>query len=352
MIEAAARDRLGPGNDPLVLQYGAAQGYLGFREALGEFLHQRLGAPVAPDMLAITGGISSGLGMVAQIFARPGDRVACGDPTYFLARGIFETAHLQPVGISVDEHGMDVDALANALGRGLEIAFVYVIPSFHNPRAVNLDPARAERLVDLAERHDFVIVADEPYPMLHFGHCPPSMMGHDRGRARVVSLGSFSKILGPGLRLGWMQAEPTLLERFLQHGVLRSGGGLNPLVSSLVHATIESGVLADHVETLREALARRARALTRALDTHLPELEYVRPEGGYFVWGRLPDDIDTTALLEHARSRHGVGFAPGQGCAIDSDLSSCLRMSFSFYDENELEEAVRRLHAALSSRDT
>jgi 2-aminoadipate transaminase len=349
MIEEAARRRLGPGNDPLVLQYGAAQGYLGFREALAEFLRGQTGLEARPDMLAATGSISSGLGMIAQVLACPGDRVACGDPTYFLARGILESARLRLVGIPVDQRGLDVDALASALQGGLEIAFAYVIPSFHNPCAVTLDPQRAERLVQLAEQHDFVVVADEPYPMLHFGRRPASMMSYDRGRGRVLGLGSFSKILGPGLRLGWVHAAPALIERFLEHGVLRSGGGLNPVISSIVHDTMQSGALAAHVEVLRDALRRRARALTEALDTHLPDLEYVAPEGGYFVWGRLPGNIDTTDLLEHARSNHAVGFTPGRRCAVERDLSAYLRLSFSFYDAAELDQAVRRLAAAVES---
>ncbi len=349
LLDAAGRDRLGPDRDPLVLQYGVAQGYLGFREALAAFMSEQSGDEVRPEMLAATAGNSSALGMTAQVFARPGERVACGDPTYFLARGILETAHLRPVGIPVDERGMDVTALEDALARGLEIALVYVIPSFHNPCAVNLDPARAERLVELAVRHDFLIVADEPYPMLHFepDNRPPTMMSYDRGRARVLSLGSFSKVLGPGLRLGWLHAEPSLIARFLGHGVLRSGGALNPVVSSLVQSAMQTGALSQHVSRLRRELGRRANALICALDRHLPELDYIRPEGGYFLWGQLPASIDTTALLERARERHGVGFAPGARCAIERDLSSSLRLSFSFYEEEELEEAAARLAAAV-----
>lgn len=346
-IEAAARARLGSGNDPLVLQYGAAQGYLGFRETLAGFLREQTGVEVSAATLAITGGISSALGLVSQVFARPGDTVVCGDPTYFLARGILESSHLKVVGIPVDEHGIDVDALATRLDAGLRPAFAYVMPSFHNPCGVTLDAGRASRLVELAEDHDFTIVADEPYVMLHFDGPPPSMMSYDRGRGRVLSLGSFSKILGPGLRLGWVHATESLVTRFVQHGVLQSGGGLNPVIASVVHGTIENGFLTTHVAQLRTALRSRAEALTRALQAHLPNLEFRPPDGGYFVWGRLPRPIDTAALLDPCRADHGVGFTPGPRCALERDLSDCLRLSFAFYDEAELDEAVRRLAAAL-----
>ena len=346
-IDAAARARLGPGNDERILQYGAAAGYEAFREALADLLREQTEVEVSPATLATTGGISSALSLVSQLLANPGDTVACGDPTYFLARGIFESSHLNVVGIPVDDHGLNVDALAARLERGLRVAFAYVLPSFHNPCAVTLDPQRAEQLVELAVRHEFVIVADEPYVMLHFDRPPPSMMSYDRGRGRVLSLGSFSKILGPGLRLGWVHARTDLVERFTEHGVLRSGGGLNPLVSSIVHGTIERGFLPTHIERLRQALRRRAAAMSDALDAHLPDAAYVRPRGGYFVWCKLPGGVDTSALLERARNEHAVGFCPGTRCAVSRDLKDHVRLSFSFYDEAELGAAVERLAAAV-----
>ena len=346
-IEAAARARLGPGNDARILQYGAAQGYEAFREALADLLRDQTGVEVSAATLATTGGISSALGLVSQILARPGDTVVCGDPTYFLARGIFESGHLNVVGIPVDADGLDVDALASRLEGGLRIAFVYVLPSFHNPCSVTLAPDRAQRLVELAQRHDFVIVADEPYVMLHFESPPPSMMSYDGGRGRVLSLGSFSKILGPGLRLGWVHAREDLVQRFVEHGVLRSGGGLNPLVSSIVHGTIDDGFLPTHIERLRQSLHRRATALSEALDAHLPDASFVRPRGGYFVWCKLPGGVDSAAILERARNEHAVGFCPGSRCAVDRDLADHVRLSFSFYDEAELPQAVQRLAAAV-----
>lgn len=345
--ESAAR-RFAAGTDPLVLQYGAMAGYAEFREALADFLTERYRHPVTADELVITGGTSLGLSMVSQVFSRPGDTVVCGDPTYFLARGILESHHLELVGVPVDGAGLDVDALERALAER-RIAFVYVIPSFHNPCGVTLDPERAERLVELAERHDFVIVADEPYPMLHFGEEPaPCMMAYDRGRGRVLSLGSFSKILGPGLRLGWAHGRPELLERLLSHGTFRSGGGLNPVMSSVVHGCIEDGFLAHHVDRLRHELRQRAEALAEAVREALPGVEVAQPSGGYFLWLRLAGR-DTAALLDHGREHHQVAFTPGSRCAVTRDLSDRLRLSFSFYSQDELRRAVSRLRDAIET---
>lgn len=348
--EAAAR-RFAAGTDPLILQYGAMAGYAGFRDALAGFLTERYRHQVIADELVITGGTSLALSMVAQVFSRPGDTVACGDPTYFLARGILESHHLDLLGVPVDDGGLDVDALEHSLKEGLDIAFCYVIPSFHNPCGVTFRPERAERLVELADRHDFVIVADEPYPLLHFGpDPPPCMMAYDRGRGRVLGLGSFSKILGPGLRLGWSHAHPKLLERLLTHGTFRSGGALNPVMSSVVHGCIEDGFLARHVDRLRAELKLRAEALTVALRTELPGVEVAEPAGGYFVWLRLADR-DTAALLRLSRDHHRVTFTPGHRCAVTRDLSDRLRLSFSFYSPDELQQAVTRLRHAIEAAD-
>ncbi len=343
---AAAATRLGEA-DPLVLQYGTRPGFAGFREALARFLTTGYRHPVRPDELAVTGGTSLALALVTQVLGVPDRPVVCSDPTYFLASGIFATQRLAVVGVPCDRGGLDVEALGGLLDRGLRPSFVYCIPSFHNPCGVTLEPERARRLVELADRHDFVIVADEPYPLLHFGAAPPPcMMAFDDGRGRVLSLGSMSKLLAPGLRLGWVHAAPPLIGRFVDHGALKSGGCLNPVVAALVHDTLESGFLAEHVEHLRATLGHRARALTLALESEL-DVEVPAPAGGYFVWLDLGRGLDTSALLGACRAQHRVAFTPGARCAIERDLTSCLRLCFAFYPEAELERGVRRLGRAL-----
>jgi DNA-binding transcriptional MocR family regulator len=343
----AAAGALGPGVDRLLMQYGAVRGYTGFLVSLAGFLSRGYGLKVTEDELLVTGGISQGLGLVADVFGRGHRRVATGDPTYFLARGILETAGLELIGVPVDEHGLDVDALAEQLEAGLRIGLLYCIPAFHNPCAVTLDPRRAQRLVELAERHDFIVVADEPYVLLNFGPRPPCMMSYDQGRGRVVSLGSFSKILGPGLRLGWAHAAAPLVERLSYHGVLRSGGGLNPIVSAITHCLLDDGFLDRHIEVLRATLSKRAAALEAALRESLPAASFSSAAGGYFMWLDFGPGVNTTALDERGRAEHGVGLTPGARCAVGRDLSHCARVSFAFYDEDELTEAARRLAKAL-----
>lgn len=347
LVHDAAAARLGAGADPLVLQYGAIAGPESVRHALAGVLTRRYRHPVSAGQLLVTGGISSALAFASQIFARAGQTVVCSDPTYFLAKGIFESQGLPVVGVPVDQGGMQVDALEQRLAAGLRPAFVYCMPSFHNPAGVCLEPARARRLVELAERYDFLVVADEPYVMLHFGEAPPPcMMVYDEGRGRVLSLGSFSKILGPGLRLGWVHASEALIERFSQHGALRSGGGLNPVVASIVEGVIESGGLDRNIEHLRAVLGGRAQVLWQALQRWLPACEVEEPRGGYFVWVPLPAGMDATVLQERGDAA-GVRFTPGSRCAVERDLRGFVRLSFAFYEAAELELGVQRLAGLL-----
>ncbi|MFO7566403.1 MAG: PLP-dependent aminotransferase family protein [Enhygromyxa sp.] len=338
-LAEAARTQLHAGTDPLLMQYGAALGHPGFRESLARVLAQEYGQPVAAEELMVTGGNSMALTLVSEVFGRRGGVVVCEDPTYFLACGVFASAGLSVRGVPVDAEGLEVEALERLLAGGLRPAFVYTIPAFHNPCGVCLSPARARRLVELAEAHDFMIVADEPYVLLHYGdERPGSLTRYDEGRGRVLSLGSFSKLLGPGLRLGWAHASPAVIERLAGHGAIRSGGCLNPVVAQLVRPMLDDGSLLAQVDELRSVYGERSRALCQALRERLPGAKFVAPQGGYFCWVELGGD--TAALLERAQD---LRFLPGRRCAVERELGGFVRLSFSFYEAEELVEGVGRL---------
>ena len=326
---------LDPARSLAALQYRGAALDFDFRHALAAFLTVRYGHPVTAGEVLPTSGISLTLGMVCQIFAPSGAVVVCGDPTYFHATSVLQTAGMTLVGMPVDGRGMVVDALEAALRQGLKPALIYCIPAFHNPAGVCLDPARAEKLVDLAVRYDFRIIADEPYTLLHYGEQPPPcLMASDRGRGRVIGLGSFSKLLAPGLRVGWIHAHPTLIEMFCTHGTLRSGGGLNPWMGAAVTALMEQGVLSRHVDHLRATFSARMHALTGALRTELPDADFAVPDGGYFLWvrlpGSIPEDVRVTVL-------------PGHRCSLSGGCGDRVRLSVSLHEVAVLVEGVRRL---------
>jgi DNA-binding transcriptional MocR family regulator len=324
-----------------ILQYGMQQGDENFRNTLAQLLSAAYKKPVDPGHLFITAGISQALDLICALHTRPGDTVIVEEPSYFLALRIFADYKLNIIGTPIDEQGMIIEALEEKLAKHKPV-FVYTIPAFHNPAGVTLSAQRRAQLVSLSEKYDFFIVADEVYQMLAYtDDVPPPMIYYDTSQ-RVLSLGSFSKILAPGLRLGWMQASPALLEPFIVCGYLDSGGGLNPFVSSIVNSVIELGLQNEFLNFLKETYHGRKVALSKALRHHIPSLTFSDPDGGYFIWSCLPEGTDAETLLAEA-NKHQVGFQPGIKFSSTNGLRNYLRFCFAYYGEEDLVEGVERL---------
>ncbi len=203
---------------------------------------------------------------------------------------------------------------------------------------------RRERLVELSQEHNFLIVADEVYQLLNYSTTPPPPMASYIESETVLSLASFSKILAPGLRLGWIQAAPALLKPLIGSGLLDSGGALNHFTSNLVRSVIELGLLGQHLAHLKTTYDQRVVALNAALRQHMPDwVTFTKPAGGFFFWLCLPEEMDTQQLLVEARQQHGVGFQPGIKFSSQQSLRNYLRLSFSFYQVDQLKEGVERL---------
>lgn len=340
-VQKAVAHQMGQ-NNPAPLAYGAEQGNGPFRVSLANFLTGRYGVPVEPDQLFITAGASQGLDFICTLFAQAGDTVFVEEPSYFLALRIFADHRLNVVGIPTDENGLVIEALEEELAHHTP-AFLYTVPTFHNPSGITLSAERRERLVQLSRQHNFLIVADEVYHMLAYSRTPPPPLGSYVRAGTVLSLGSFSKIMAPGLRLGWIQTGPALLERMLGAGLLDSGGGLNPFTSAMIGSAIELGLQAEHLDYLKSTYRHRAAVLSGALHKHLgPVASFTQPEGGFFIWLRLPEQVDTQALLPEAKKRN-VGFEPGTNFSSRRALQNYARFCFAYYDPPQLEEGVERL---------
>ena len=341
LLNRAARHRLSEG-DPSTLQYGFEQGDGRFRQALASFLGEQYAAPVSAEELFVSNGVSQALDLICTLYTRPGDCVFVEEPTYFLALRILADHGLRVVGLATDEHGLVIEALHEALAVERP-AFVYTIPSYQNPGGITLSDERRKTLVELALEHGFLVVADEVYHLLSYRSTPPRPLGCRSLGGSVLSLGSFSKILAPGLRLGWVQADPRLLARLSQCGLLDSGGGLNPFTSALVGSALERGLVGQHLEALRREYGARARALSAALRVRLPPgSTFAEPAGGFFVWLTLPPGGDSRKLLSRGIAK-GVSFVPGTRFSSREGLGDSLRLSFSYYDAELLIEGVRRL---------
>jgi DNA-binding transcriptional MocR family regulator len=339
-LAEAATHRFEQG-DRSILQYGMQQGNANFRNALARFLSAQYEASVDPDHLFITAGISQVLDQICALHTRPGDTVIVEEPSYFLALRIFADHELNVISTPIDTDGLNIEALEEKLVKHNPV-FIYTIPSFHNPAGVTLSANRRQKLVRLGEKHGFLIVADEVYQMLAYTATPPPPMTYFDTSARVLSLGSFSKILAPGLRLGWMQARPSLLEPFIASGYLESGGGLNPFVSGIVNSMIELGLQKEYLNFLKKTYRKRMVTLSKALRKNIPALTYTDPDGGYFIWSYLPEGTDAETLLAEAQ-KHQVGFQPGIKFSSAKGLGNYLRLCFAFYGEADLLEGVERL---------
>ncbi|MBW2228584.1 MAG: PLP-dependent aminotransferase family protein, partial [Deltaproteobacteria bacterium] len=341
LMKNAAEHRLSH-DDVSLLAYGAESGDGYFRLALARFLAEHYHKPVDADDLFVTAGASQGLDLICTLFTKPGETIFVEEPSYFLALNIFRDHGLNIIGLPMDEDGLMVEALEENLTQH-NPAFLYTIPTFHNPSSITLSAARRERLVQLSQEHNLLIVADEVYHLLAYDTSPPQPLANYTDTGMIFSIGSFSKILAPGLRLGWIQANQALLHRLVKSGLLESGGGLNPFTSKLVQSALELGLQLDHLSNLKTVYGHRMVFLSAALRRHLGSFaSFSKPNGGFFIWLRLPEQIDAEALLSEAR-QHNVGFQPGIKFSSRQSLKNYVRLCFSFYDTPELEAAAGRL---------
>jgi 2-aminoadipate transaminase len=342
ILRQAAENQLGR-NDSSLLAYGAEQGHGYFRIALAKFLSQQYGFSVSPETLFVTAGASQGLDLICTLFTRPGDTIFVEEPSYFLALRIFADHRLNVISLPMDKDGLVVEALEEKLLQYRPV-FLYTIPTFHNPSSITLVADRREQLLLLSQQYNFLIVADEVYHLLSYDAVPPPLpLASYIGSGSVLSLGSFSKIMAPGLRLGWIQAGEQILKRLTGCGLLDSGGGLNPFASGVICSAIELGLQQDQLSRLKDIYAQRKIALSKALQEYMPAaIQFTEPGGGFFFWVVFPDGIDTNKMLIEARNSE-VGYLPGIRFSSCDGLQNYARLSFSYYGISQLQEGVRRL---------
>ncbi len=331
--------------DPRSLQYGLEQGDGYFRRALANFLTVAYGSRVDPNLLFVTTGASSALDLLCTLYTHPGDVILVEEPSYFLALRIFEDHGLRVIPIPMDDDGLRLDALDEKLAE-FSPKFIYTIPTFQNPSGRTLSQARREKLVEKAQQHNFLVVADEVYHFLPYAHSPPGpFAAYAKDVEQVISVNSFSKILAPGLRLGWIQAHSTVIERLAGSGLLDSGGGMNPFTSALVRELIESDGLQKNITSLCKEYTLRLNAMDAALRQHLPAAEYSLPQGGFFFWVRLPG-VDAAEFRQKAQE-FDVGLRQGALFSSRMGMQDYIRLSFCFYRPEAIEEGVRRLRDCL-----
>ena len=334
---------------PSELNYGERQGDIRFRESLAAFLSEGYSTAVSSDSLFVTGGNSQALDFVCALLTRPGDTVIVEEPSYFLAFQIFRDHGLNIVSIPVDEEGLDTDRLEQVLAQ-TAAKLLYTIPSFHNPGGQTMSLERRKRLVELSREHGFLIAADEVYQLLYYYQPPPAALGTMIDSGTILSLGSFSKIMAPGLRLGWIQTSPQLMDQLMESGAVNSGGSFNHFTSHVMRHAIELGLQECFLQQLRESYRRRVELMDELLHEHIGQLaRWKRPEGGYFFWLKFDDSIDIAELRRHA-AEFNTGFQPGSHFSANNDLHNYMRLSFAHYNEDSIAEGIKRLARLLKRK--
>jgi 2-aminoadipate transaminase len=315
-----------------VLSYGSSGGYGPLRGWIAE----RHG--VDPARVLVTNGSLQGMVFLAERFA--GERVLVEAPTYDRPLKILAARGVETTPVAMDDEGLDLDALTQALESGKTPAFLYTIPTFQNPSGRTLSVERRDRLAEVVREHELLVLEDDPYGLVRFdGDAPPTLFELEGGN-NVAYSSSFSKTIAPGLRVGYFVL-PESLEHDLE--ALATSTYITPVLlgQATVFEFLRRGNFEQNLVRVTELLRVRRDAMLEALERELPAARWSRPQGGYFIWLELPDGADAGALLEGAASA-GVTFVPG---ADFGGAPNTVRLAFSFVSPDEIKEGVRRLAA-------
>jgi 2-aminoadipate transaminase len=342
---AAVAQRIAAESCAKALQYGPTEGLPETKACIAEVMGAENMRADPEDVVVTTGG-QQVIDLVAKTLIDPGDVVIAEGPTYPGAVPTFSSYQADVVQIDMDADGMKVDLLEQELERldrdGRRPKFIYTVPSFQNPAGVTMSAPRRKRLVEVAHERELLVLEDNPYGLLRYeGEPLPPLYSLDGG-VYVMYLGTFSKILSPGIRLGWVVAPPPVLEK-INLGKQAADLCTSTLSQLMVQAYFERGRWRDYVDSLTEIYrARRDTMLDALAECFPPQAEWTRPGGGLFIWATLPDFIDTTDLLARAL-RDNVAFVPGEAAYLDGRGRSSMRLNFSGCGEDDIREGVRRI---------
>jgi 2-aminoadipate transaminase len=326
------------------LQYGPTEG-LGLLKNCITSVMRAEGMEVDPDQVLVTTGGQQVIDLVCKTLLDPGDVVVAEAPTYPGAIPTFCAYQADVVQVPMDRDGMRVEELEDELDElersGRRPKFIYTVPNFHNPAGVTLSLERRRELVRIAAERELLVLEDNPYGLLRYeGEPLPTL--HSLDDEFVIYASTFSKILSPGVRLGWTVAPPPILQK-MQIGKQASDLCSSSISQYFVSAYFDSGPWEDYVRSLLEIYRRRRDVMLDALAEHFPrEAEWTHPQGGLFIWATMPDYIDTTDLLARALQEH-VAFVPGRAAYVDGRGGSSMRLNFSGVSEDEIREGVRRI---------
>jgi 2-aminoadipate transaminase len=349
---AAEMTRIAQDSAAEALQYGPTEGFEETKDCILQVMGAEGMMPELDDIIVTTGG-QQAIDLVCKTLVDPGDVVICEAPTYPGAVPVFCSYQADVIQIECDENGMRVEELERLLPRlqaeGRHPKFIYTVPTFQNPAGVTLSLERRRRLVELARLHELLVVEDSPYGLLRFGGEPLPPLYQLDGGDFVIYIGTFSKILSPGIRLGWAVAPPPVMEKIVL-GKQAADLCSSTLTQYFVREYFAEGIWGHYIEELVDLYRGRRDVMLAALREHFPaEATWTEPEGGLFIWATLPEYIDTGDLLAKAL-RANVAFVPGAAAYVDGRGRNSMRLNFSGVDDGEIREGIRRIGKVISEQ--
>lgn len=331
------------------LQYGATEGYTPLREMIARHT-ARYSVQVTSDNIMITSGSQQALDFIGRLFLNRGDYIVVESPTYLGALQAWNAYGAQYISVPSDEHGMIVDELEHALRIGPK--FIYVLPNFQNPSGTTMSLERRKKLVEIADRYGVPIIEDDPYGQLRYdGDHLPSVVSLDseyrnensgQYSGNVIYMSTFSKLLAPGLRLAWVIAPPEVTRRLV---MTKQAADLHTATFNQIVAyeVAKGGFLDEHVKVIRATYKERRDVMLETMDEIWPrEVRWTRPEGGMFLWGILPENMDAAELFKSAIEKK-VAFVPGGAFHPTGGGKNTMRINFSYTDPDTTREGITRL---------
>jgi 2-aminoadipate transaminase len=343
LVEIAAREL----RAPAAFDYAATEGDPGLIEEVVRMLDGQ-GRRVDPERILITAGGMQGLDLVCKLFVEPGDLTVVEGPTYTNGTATIASYQGTFLEVPVDDDGMLVDALVQGVeAAGRTPSLIYSIPNFQNPSGTTLSRERRVRLVELAERWNAVVLEDDPYGLIRFSGDPlPSLAELADRPERVIRVETFSKVLAPGLRVGWIEADPSIV-RLMVNAKQAMDTCTNLPAQRLVGAFLREGHMEAHLATLRSAYRERRDVMQDALAASFPEpCTWTFPDGGMFLWLTLPEPVDAEHLFHEALD-DGVAFIPGAAFSVAGRFQNALRLCFATNGPDRIREGVGRLRGTV-----
>ncbi|TVR75272.1 MAG: PLP-dependent aminotransferase family protein [Marinilabiliales bacterium] len=333
----------------MALQYGTTEGDNRLRELLVERYREQ-GLDIGLENLMITTASQQALDLLPKIFIDPGDKIICGLPSYLGGISAFGFYGARMEGVKLDSHGMRADMLEEKLKKmkafGEKPKFIYTIPDFQNPAGITMPESRRNEIIDIARIYDVLIVEDSPYRELRFEGEHQKMIYALDNSGQVISLGTFSKILAPGFRIGWVIAHETIIDKLV---TAKQTADLctSPFVQKIAARYLETGIFDRHIEKIKDMYREKRDTMLEALKEHMPEgVSWTEPEGGLFLFVTLPAHMDSEKLFMQAIEEK-VAFVLGHVFYCDGSGRNTMRLNFSFPSKEMNVEGIKRLARAI-----